>query len=66
MAFTQQQLDALEESIAGGELTVQYETKRVTYRTLAEMRSLRQEMRKELGLSDTTPRRANPRHTKGL
>ena len=67
MAYTQTQLDALEEAIAEGALTVQYQDKRTTYRSLKEMRSLREEMRRELGITTSTgPRRANPRHTKGL
>ena len=49
MAWTQTQLDALEEAIAQGSLSVQYGDKRVQYRSLDEMLRLRDLMRKELG-----------------
>lgn len=51
MAYTASQLAALEEAIASGANTVQYQDRRVTYRTLEEMRSLRDEMAVELGVS---------------
>lgn len=61
MAFTQTQLDALETALALGALEVEYDDpggrKRVRYRTLDQMRSLRREMRRELGLDDTDGRR---------
>lgn len=37
MAFTTAQLTALEEAIASGELTVSYEGKTVTYRSMADL-----------------------------
>jgi len=67
MAYTQTQLDALEEAIAEGALTVQYQDKRVTYRSLAEMETIRAAMRRALGLeANSGPRTAVPRHTNGL
>ena len=38
MAFTTAQLTALEEAIASGELTVSYEGKTVTYRSMKDLR----------------------------
>ena len=49
MAFTSEQLAALEEAIAQGVTTVAYNGKTVTYRNLADMIKLRDMMRKELG-----------------
>ncbi len=51
MAYTQQQLDALEAAIAEGALTVRYQDKLVTYRSLSEMMQIRSMMRDELGLT---------------
>ncbi len=61
MAYTQTQLDALEEAIALGALEVEYDDpggrKRVRYRSIEQMRSLRREMRRELGIDNTDGRR---------
>lgn len=48
MAFTQDQLDALEKAIAEGTLTVKYRDRLVTYRTLDEMLKIRDLMKSEL------------------
>lgn len=56
MAFTQAQLDTLEEAIAGGVLTVEYADKRVTYHSLDQMLALRDQMRRELGVGSNTRR----------
>jgi hypothetical protein len=37
MAFTQQQLDAIDEAIASGELVVKYNGKEITYRSMDEL-----------------------------
>ena len=67
MAFTQAQLDALEAAIAGGELTVEYQDKRVTYRSLREMMEIRTLMRQQLGVqSAPSATRIYPAHSKGL
>jgi hypothetical protein len=50
VAFTQEQLDSIEAAIAEGALTVQYQDKRVTYRSLEEMWAIRGRIRKALGL----------------
>lgn len=41
MAWTQEQLDALDLAIAGGELTVRYGERSVTYRSIDEMLKIR-------------------------
>lgn len=51
MAFTQAQLDALNEAIAQGVLEVEYADKKVRYRSLEEMRSIRDEMNAQLNPS---------------
>lgn len=50
MAYTQAQLDELERALAQGARVVKYEDKETTYRTIEDMRDLRREMRRELGL----------------
>jgi hypothetical protein len=51
MAYTSDDLTALEGAIKTGALSVKYSDREVTYRSLKDMRSLREEMRRELGLS---------------
>lgn len=51
MAYTQQQLTAIEAAIAEGALVVQYEGKRVEYRSLADMIKIRDLIKGELGLN---------------
>jgi len=55
MAFTSDQLTALETAIAQGALSVQYNDRRVTYHSLDEMLRLRNQMRSELGLNVSAP-----------
>jgi hypothetical protein len=50
MAFTQAQLDAIEEGIAAGTTSVSYEGKSVTYRSLDDMLRVRAIIRSALGL----------------
>jgi len=66
MAFTQAQLDALEEAIAEGVLTVKYIDKTITYRSLKEMLALREIMRKDLGVTISQPSRTKMEFNKGL
>jgi len=66
MAFTQTQLDALEEAIAGGTTRVKYADKEVEYRSLSEMLKLRDIIRRALGLTDSTAARIYPETGKGL
>lgn len=66
MAFSQEQLDALEESLAEGTLIVKYADKQVTYRSLDEMLRLRNVIRQALGIGTSTTSRVNPVVNKGL
>lgn len=48
--YTQAQYDKLVAAIAEGVLTVEYGDKKVTYRSLAEMKQIKAEMEVDLGL----------------
>lgn len=48
MAWTLQQLTALETAMASGELECKFADKTVKYHSLTEMRDLRDQMRREL------------------
>ncbi len=48
MAYTTTQLEAVEAAIATGELTVEYDGKRVTYRSMTELIQARDLIRAEL------------------
>lgn len=65
MAFSQTDLDALDQAIKEGVSRVKYSDKEVQYRSLGEMIQLRDLMRRELGLQDST-RRIFAQHTKGI
>lgn len=61
MAFTLTQLAAIEAAIGTGELTVSYDGKTVTYRSMRELMNARDTIRAELQAAgtlaaDTTPR----------
>ena len=66
--FTTDALKRLEEAISRGVLSVQYEDRRTTYRTLEEMMRIRSLMRTELGIEDAKPRerRRLARYSKDL
>ncbi len=66
MAFSNSDLTALDEAIATGALEVQYTDKRVKYRSLNEMIKLRNLMKRELGLNDSSKRRKTAVTGKGL
>lgn len=59
MAYTMEQLKALEDAIALGVTQVSYNGNSQTYRSLDEMRSIKNEMRNALGLT-------KPQDRKGL
>jgi hypothetical protein len=65
MAYTQQQLAALEAAIAEGALSVKYADKAVTYRSLDEMQRIRDSMRDDLGMTPTAGM-VYPSFSKGL
>ena len=48
MIYTQTQLDALEAALASGALTVEYDGRRVTYRSVAELKEAIAEVRTAL------------------
>lgn len=66
--FTVTQLEAIESAIASGELTVKYDGKEVTYRSMADLRAARDLIRGELvasgAVTDTTPRRSYAAHSR--
>jgi hypothetical protein len=66
MAWTLPQLAALEAAIAGGYLTVKYEDRLVTYRSLKDMLALRDAMLLGLGLLDGRRRRILSSYRKGV
>lgn len=51
--YTVEELDALLRAIATGARRVKYRDREVEYRSLMEMRGLAEEMRRDLGLSET-------------
>lgn len=65
MAYTQTQLDALDEAIASGTLVVMYDGKRVEYRSLDELMRARRIV--ERGLSGAAARVTgwNPSYERG-
>ncbi len=65
MAYTQDQLNKLDEAISQGALRVKYADKEVEYRSLDEMMRIRELMRQELGLN-TKSRRVPVAYSKGL
>ena len=66
--WTPAHLKKLEEAIAKGVMSVQYEDRRIQYRSLAEMMQTRDLIKAELGVSKQTRgnRRRFARHDKGL
>ena len=64
MSWVQADLDALEAAIASGELTVQYQDRRVTYRSIDELMQARAVLRDTLGVS-TSSRHSFAQHSKG-
>lgn len=69
MAYTAEQVAALEAAIAQGALEVQYADKRVRYRSLDDMLALLKLMRDSVTppqATDTPPGRRFSRHDKGL
>lgn len=66
MAWTLDQLQALESAISQGAMRVKYADHEVQYRSLDEMLRLRDMMRRDLGLSDTRRDSMYPTFSKGL
>jgi hypothetical protein len=57
MAYTQEQYDALKAAIAGGELSVRYADRSVTYRSIDEMIRILRLMESDLGVNASSSRR---------
>jgi hypothetical protein len=66
MVWTQEQFDALEAATAEGVLSVQYQDRKVTYHSLAEMLRLLDQMRNYLAGADAPVRRKYAQFSKGL
>jgi len=66
MAFTSEQHDALESAIAEGVLTVEYNDKKVTYRSLREMNQILLSMKQDLGLISTGTKKKKNKFDNGL
>lgn len=64
MAWTQNDLIALEQAIATGARKVKYSDKEVEYRSLDEMYQILNDMKQELGVGK--PRRRYAEHSKGI
>ena len=64
MAFTIEQLNALDDAIAQGVLEVKYADKTVTYRSLAEMMRIRGLIERGIGRGSSSRKYAV--HSKGL
>lgn len=54
MAWTQQQLDAIEAAIASGELTVRFGDRTVTYRSMDELLRARAVVKESLSVASGT------------
>ena len=71
MAATQTDLDALNEAIQTGALTVTYSTpggssRSVTYRSLWELKQIRREMQLELGIAPNRSLKTRSKFGRGL
>lgn len=66
MAWTQDQLDAIEEAIASGTLEVQYADKKVTYRSLTDLLRTRELIKNSLSQTSGNSARVYPTLSKGL
>jgi len=57
MAWTQEDLDALEKAIKSGAVEVEYSDKKIRYRSLKDMMALRSIIMQGLGLTTRTGKR---------
>lgn len=65
-AFTQARYEAISAAYAEGVLEVQYEDRKVRYRSRNEMAGIIREMERHLGITTGAPRRTRIAHSKGL
>jgi hypothetical protein len=66
MAYTLEEHETLTKAIASGALRVEYADKRVEYRSLKDMLTLKSAMEIELGLTTKKSGRTSGRFDKGL
>ncbi|MCU0909805.1 MAG: hypothetical protein MUE98_00230 [Rhodobacteraceae bacterium] len=68
MSYTQAQLDALDAAIASGVLSAEYDGKRLTYRSMAELISARNTVAKGLAAQagSLVTRHVNPVFDRGV
>lgn len=66
MAWTTEQLAAVEEAIASGATRVKYADREVSYASLDDLLRLRDRMRRALGLADASQSRRYGSFSKGL
>ena len=66
MAFTQEQLDALDAAISSGSKRVKYADKEVEYQSIADMLRIRDLMAQELGLVTVASKRKLASFNKGV
>jgi len=66
VAWVQSDYDALTKAIAQGATSVRYGDRQITYRSLAEMLQLRQQMAAELGLNSSRIARKFASYSSGL
>lgn len=66
MTFTQAQYDALLAAYATGVLSTEYQGKKVTYRSRADMEAMLRRMERELGIKQPTDGFVPVEYSKGL
>ncbi len=66
MAFTTQQIEALEAAIAEGVTSVQYQDKKVTYASIDDMIKALNIMKQQLGVINKDAGRVYMQHSKGF
>lgn len=66
MAWTTEQLAAVEEAISFGATRVKYADREVQYNSLSDLLRLRDRMRQDLGLADGSQNRRYATFSKGL
>jgi hypothetical protein len=66
MSFTQADLDAIDSAIKSGTLRVEYQDKKVQYRSLSEMKEIRNLILKDLNTNLGKPIRVNTEFIDGF
>lgn len=63
--FSESGLAAIEDAIAGGYLDVEYDNKKIRYRSLDELLRIRNLIRQRLGKTDPAPKRMVFKYSRG-